>query len=366
MSEHGKLLLSTNMFSGLNYTFNGQDLVYHLTPASDLYKVRLANLPLDNNSELDKTLRSRIALYHGKVPADGGVNDSVRQVLEQLLAAEGIKATVQAAVITGAEATAPDVMSYSIIDPAVRLGSIVVGGKPLNELDPLMRKPLTKLLNANFSTDSTLAQLRRIVAEYYSGLTYADATIQVDRQPSGLDANGLVLNYKVSVAPGKSYKLGTITLAPGLLTTQSEFNTHAKLAAEDAADYKHVQANFNWLLMPYHDRGLMAAELDPHPTFDQARGLVSYHVSITPGPVYTMGKLEFGTVSPELRHYFTEAWPMAQGATFKEKMLVQVIAPGDANEAVSRELDRFLINYELNLNPEDLSVDVQLNLTRLP
>ena len=63
---------------------------------ADLYPVRLENLPLTPGKELDAALHDRIPLYHGKVPAEGGLTEQVRRALEEMLAAKGIKATVAA------------------------------------------------------------------------------------------------------------------------------------------------------------------------------------------------------------------------------------------------------------------------------
>ena len=65
-------------------------------PHTALYPVRLENLPLTPGKELDAALHDRVPLYHGKVPLEGGLTEQVRQALEEMLAAKGIKATVAA------------------------------------------------------------------------------------------------------------------------------------------------------------------------------------------------------------------------------------------------------------------------------
>src|SRR5208337_4971996 len=96
MNEHSKRLMDTGVFDTLTFKFDGQDLVFILVPSSTLYPIRLENLPLTPGKDLDAVLHDRFPLYHGKVPAEGGLLDNVRAALEEMLAAQGIKASVKA------------------------------------------------------------------------------------------------------------------------------------------------------------------------------------------------------------------------------------------------------------------------------
>jgi len=96
MNECSKRLMDTGMFASLTFKFDGQDLIFQLTPADQLAPVHLDNLPIAAGAELDARLHQKFPLYHGKLPSEGGLLDQVRGELEAMLAAEGIKATVVA------------------------------------------------------------------------------------------------------------------------------------------------------------------------------------------------------------------------------------------------------------------------------
>ena len=100
MKGHSQKLMDTGLFENVGFKFDGVDLVYTLVPTTNLYPVRLENLPLAPGKELDAALHQRFPLYHGKVPAEGGLTEQVRQALEDMLAAKGIKATVAAVPFT--------------------------------------------------------------------------------------------------------------------------------------------------------------------------------------------------------------------------------------------------------------------------
>ena len=62
------------------------------------------------------------------MPSDGGLTEQVRQALEEMLAAKGIKANVAVTPFTDQKLQEVTAMSYSITDPPVRVGEIHLEG----------------------------------------------------------------------------------------------------------------------------------------------------------------------------------------------------------------------------------------------
>ena len=366
MSEHGKTLLDSSMFAKLSYTFDGVNLVYHLTPATALWPIRLVNLPLEDGKTLDEHLRATVPLYHGKVPADSGVNDQVRAELEKMLAASGVTATVQSSIITGADSASASFMSYTITDPSIRVGPITVDGKLPVEQDPALRKVLLPLANALFTTTASATQIATTVGDFYRAQGYAEARVAVTLQPVASDANGIVVPLAATVAPGNLYHLGHIALAPGLLLTQQQFDHLADYQPGDLADDKHLRPQLNIIKRAYHDNGYMAAQIKTEPTFDPAQNIVNYKVSVTPGPVYTMGQLTIENASDELRAAMLAAWRMKPGMPFKEIELVRYFAIGDANPTLARVFSAKSYKYNMELHAETRTVDVVLHMEKRP
>jgi outer membrane protein assembly factor BamA len=97
VKEHSQKLMDSGVFDNLTFKFDGQNLVYTLTPSTSLLPIYLTNLPFTLDNDLNAKLHERFPLYHGKVPGDGGLTDQVRQALEGMLAARGIQAVIVAA-----------------------------------------------------------------------------------------------------------------------------------------------------------------------------------------------------------------------------------------------------------------------------
>jgi outer membrane protein assembly factor BamA len=93
MNQVSKVLMDTGMFASLTFKFDGQDLIFELTPADQFLSIHLDNLPLTPGPDLDAKLHQQLPLYHGKIPSEGGTQEQVRAALEKMLEDQGLKAT---------------------------------------------------------------------------------------------------------------------------------------------------------------------------------------------------------------------------------------------------------------------------------
>jgi outer membrane protein assembly factor BamA len=364
MSARGKLLMETGLFSKLTYTFDGINLIFHIVPSPDLLPVKIVNLPLPTGKELDAQLHERLPLYRGVVPGDGGLCEQVRAALEQMLAEQGLKATVQNEALAGVGPDKTPAMNFSIADQAVKVGEIRIDGLDASSLDEKFRKDLEKIKGAAYDTTTTPVQIATVVANYYHGKAYVDAAIQVHALAPATDAEGIQVPFEAVVTSGKTYTLGGIELAPKLLLTQAEFDKAAALKPGDPADFRHVQGSLNHLERQYHNHGLVAAKIHAVPTLDRAKAIVHYHVTVDPGPVYTMGKLVIENVSEDLRTLITSVWSLPAGTAFDESAILRLLAIGDANPTLKKVFAAVECKYTLKLNDENRTVDVLLRLER--
>jgi outer membrane protein assembly factor BamA len=95
LNDHMKLLNDSGMFADISFNFDGQNLVFQVTPYAALVPVQFENLPVQISDGLDDQLRKRVALYQGKVPATGTILDGVRTEIQAELAAAGSQAKVE-------------------------------------------------------------------------------------------------------------------------------------------------------------------------------------------------------------------------------------------------------------------------------
>ena len=298
MKDHFDRLTNTGVFETISYKFDGVDLIYTLTPG-DLYPIRLANLPLTPGKELDAKLHESLPLYHGKVPLAGGLLEDVRGALQDMLASQGIKATVAATQYTDQKLKKVTAMSFAIASPPVEVGEIGLDGAS-PALAPKGQEILTKLTGSAYGVDDSPNQVMDKLGDFYRDKGYLEVDVKATPQTAVISPSGAIrVPFIVTVSPGALYKVSGIQLAPGLIVTQGEFDHQSHIHSGDLADSEHIRENWHFIERQYHNKGYMMAKIEPAPNFNREQAMATYLVSVEPGPVYTMGKLTVGNVSED-------------------------------------------------------------------
>jgi outer membrane protein insertion porin family len=362
LNDRAKQLMDSGVFSSVSFKFDGQDLVFTLTPSTSLYPIHLENLPLDSGKDLDTKLHESVPLYHGKVPAEGGVTDGVRSALEKALAGQGIQATVTA--VADARDGAGSVVHFSIATPSVLVGAIRLKDAS-TQLEPGALDILTKLTGSPFDSVGSARQIATYLGNYYHDKGYLEAAIDATAQNAGMVEGVISIPFEITVQPGNQYRLAAVRLAPDLVVSQADFDRQAKLRPGDIADGQHVIENWQFISRQYHNHGYMKASVHPSPTFDRANRTVTFDVTADSGPVYKMGALSIENVSDDLRTTMMAAWKMPAGAIFNEGAIMSFYAiDKTVNSTLYRVFAAAACAYTMHLNEENRTVDVILRLDR--
>ena len=364
MQAHGQKLMDTGLFDNLTFRFNGGTLTYTLVPSVSLLPVRLQNFPPAIDKAAEKRLREQIPVYHGKVPAEGGLLNQVRGALEAMLAAQGITATVSAAPSTGV-APQKGAMGFSIMSPAVEVGEF--------KLDPAEAAPdakameiLAKLSGSAYDAAGSPDQIVTYVANYYHDRGYLEAAIHATAaEVATVTPEAVRIPFLVSIVPGQQYRLEGVRLAADCLVTQSEFDRQSRIHPGDVAEGQRLLDDWVLVSHQYHNRGYMAAAVHPVPAFDRARSTVSFSVSVEPGPVYTMGRLIIENGADDLRAAMQAAWKMAAGAVFNESAVDEYFQT-QGNTPLGRTFASANCRYKITAHVDTRTVDVTLRLERKP
>ncbi|MGA2727245.1 MAG: hypothetical protein ABSE96_05500 [Terracidiphilus sp.] len=355
-------LIDSGVFSAVAFKFDGQDLTFQLTPASGLVPVRLQNLPIAGGKALDQKLHTQFPLYHGLVPEQGGLTESVRSALEEMLAAQGIKATVAAMPVRNRSTDKAESVNFSITAPTVVVGEIRTEGT-IVMLDPKASAILARFPGTPYDAEESIHQIETDLGAYYRDQGYLEPAIHANAGVKAvLSSNAIRVPLRVSILPGAQFKLSGIQLAPGLLVTQAEFDHQSGVHIGDFADDSSLRQNWKFIDHQYHNRGYIKAKVEPTPTVDHAGKTVSYVISVDPGPVYTMGALTIDNVTDELRAAILAAWKMSAGSIFNEDSILSFFATHGVNPALEQVFSGVNCRYFMHPNDNTHVVDLTLVL----
>ena len=366
MNAHTKQLMDTGLFQDVSFTFNGQDLVYQIVPATVLVPIEFENLPLANGPELDARLRAHFPLYRGKVPVDGGFVDDLRKELETALHDEGIEAHLTAAPFTDQKLVTITAETFTISSPDVSIGAIQLDGAS-GELAPLAAKAAARVTGAAYSNQGSLNQIETALNNFYGERGYLGASFHITQGAKPVvDAAGIHVPFTVAVTEGAPYKLTAVTLAPDFPITQDAFNKQSGLRTGEVVSLLKLRDSWEFLTHQYRNKGYMRAQIHAEPIFDRAAGTVSYTVTATPGPVFTMGALRVVNVPAELHDPLLAAWKIPAGGVFNESMVRNLAASSNLPPELKRVLSVADIHSTLKLHEDIHTVDVELTLVRKP
>jgi outer membrane protein assembly factor BamA len=365
MNAVSKVLMDTGMFASLTFKFDGQDLIFQLTPADQFLSIHFDNLPLTPGPALDAKLHQQLPLYHGKIPSEGGTQELVRAALEQMLEQQGVKATVIASPGADLKTHHVDSVHFSIASPPVLVDVRHIDGASPDFLDKLtaVAKQAEKL---PYDTDSSAAGIERVFTVFYQDRGYAAAKVEAMRDGEIVsETSSITVPFVVKINEGHIYKLGAIHLPDGTPITQAEITKTLTATPNGPVDGVRVRTLWGLIATHYRAKGYMDCKLTPTPHFDESTTTVNYDVAIEPGPVYHLGFVKFDNVSDELRTFLIRNWQMLPGDPFNEAYVANFIATVQQNDPVlRRSLAGIKTTFDAVADPQTHDVNVVIRLAK--
>ncbi len=365
MNECAKRLMDSGVFNTVSYKFDGVDFVFTLAPDPTVVPVRLENLPYTPGPELDARLHKRLPLYHGKVPTEGKLLEDVRQGLESMLAAEGVKATVAYDPYSGpGDRNQITAMSFKITSPAMRLGTLRIAGASMALL-PRLHEIVAGAANPLFDSQGTPAGLEQEFTSFYRDQGFAAVKVHAARSGALVfTADAVLVPYTVNIQEGRLYKIGAIRVPPNALVTQDEAD---KIVASPRSltmgeALPHVLALIE---ARYKAKGYLDLRVDSQPAFDASAGTVDYTIAIEPGPVYRVAFIQFAGVTDELRSHLMQQWQLMPGDAFDQTYLDAFLTRAEGQDPLlRRSLAGVTSKVETSTDPATHDVDVTFKLEK--
>lgn len=357
VKAHAKQLYDTGLFAAIKFATDSKGLLFTLTPAKQLFPIHLDNLPLTPGKDLEDNLHAQFPLYHDQVPASGSLDDGICRTLEQMLAARGIKATVQASLSSGIGPKKITAMNFSIASPPVRIGAIHVSG-----VSPAMQPKVNILVSGQtgneFDTENSGLGLQHAFEDLYQNQGYAAVQVQVSEiDPPIVHDDAIEIPYSVTIKEGGVYKVGAISYSPEALVPKSE--VQRVLAKYPADSGRPLDLYLLAVRDAYHAHGYLDCQVTTHPSFNEAAHVVSYTIEAVPGPLYQMGKVEFGEAPDAMATRLSHLWKLTPGATFDESYVMGFAAFAQKKDKVlAKWMQTVLTTDEVKPDPDTHRVNV--------
>jgi outer membrane protein assembly factor BamA len=356
VKAHAKQLNDTGMFAAVRFSSDSKGLLFSLTPSSQLFPLHLDNLPLMPGNALDEKLHDHFPLYHGLLPASGSMVEGIRQTFEEMLASQGVKATVKADLTGGLGPQKLTAINFTITSPVVRIGPIQLAG-----VSAAMEARANTLVNVQtgnaFDTENTAIGLQHAFENLYKDQGYAVVQVEVTQiDPPIISGEFIDIPFAVTVKEGGIYKLGSISYPGDALVPRAD--VEKILAKYPAGSGRPLDLFLLAVRDAYHARGYLDCSIDSHPTFNEASHIVNYSLDVSPGPLYRLASVKFDGAPDAMAAKLARLWKMAPGAAFDESYVSSFAARAQKQDrSVAKWMQNLITTYDVKPDPASHEVN---------
>jgi len=357
VKAHAKQLSDTGLFEVVKFSTDPRTLLFSLTPTSQLFPIHLDNLPLKPGKDLDDKIHARLPLYHGLAPANGSMLEGICQTFEEMLAAEGVKATVKAALTSGLGPQKITAMNFTVTSPAVRIGPIQLAG-----VSGAMQAKANVLIGGQtgneFDTENSQIGLQHAFETLYQDQGYAAVQVEVTQiEPFIVSAESVEVPFAVTVREGGIYKLGSITYPADALVPRTE--VEKIMSKYPAGSGRPLDLFLLAVRDAYHARGYLDCSIVSHPAFNEGTHIANYSLEIAPGPSYQMGAVQFEGAPDAMTLKLKSSWKLAPGAAFDESYVSSFAALAQKKDkALAKWMQTVITTYDVKPDADEHRVNV--------
>jgi outer membrane protein assembly factor BamA len=279
-------------------------------------------------------------------------------MFEEMLGAEGIKATVKTALTSGLGPQKITAIDFTVDSPAVRIGPIQLSG-----VSPAMLSKANLLASGQtgnpFDTDNTAIGLQHAFEDFYQDQGYAAVQVDVTEIAPVIDSNQAVaIPFSIAIREGGVYKLGFIAYPADALVARAE--VEKVLSKYPAGSGRPLDLFLLAVRDAYHARGYLDCSIVSHASFNEVTHIANYSLEITPGPIYQMGAVHFDGAPDAMTVRLTRLWKMAPGQPFDESYVSTFAARAEKQDRTLAKWMQTVIN-SFNVEPDPATHQVNCN-----
>jgi outer membrane protein assembly factor BamA len=308
-------LVSTGAFDNVGYRFapakdnKGYDATIEVAEMQQLYPLRFEDLPVDD-AEIRAWLEKKDPLFGEKIPATKREVDRYVHLIAEFLASHDYHDPIIGKVANG---TNDLIVVFRPAKPRPNVTRVTftnTGDLPSGLLQ-------TKMYGVAIGMPYVEQQFRTLLDSTIRPLYDARGLIRVafpkiETAPSK-DADGV--DVTVQVEQGPVYKLTHVGFA-GAEPPREPFASLAKLKTDQPANFDDVKAAQARIAESFRRNGYIQASSTVQRDINDAAHTVDIMIQMTPGPLFTQGKLEIVGLDLVSEPVIRKMWGLAPGKPF--------------------------------------------------
>ena len=348
----------TGLYDDVTFQATSSTLTYTLKPvdASALLPVRFGNFVWWEDKELLAALQGKIPLYHGgPLPLSGNTRDAVATVLQTIVAEKGVPDPRVISLPTESRPGGPvDTITFTIGSPWVLIHSLALQ-QASPAIQPKLDRVIADLIGQQWDKTTALDNISSRVGDVYRGDGYLDiAVTKLDRSAPTLAANSINVDLTATLSEGPQYHVARLDFVGCEFLSGADFAKESPLKPGDPASPFALRSALHLIAVAYSTRGYIDASVTALPQIDRTTHLVTYAVTIEPGPQYHLRSVQWTGLTDDQLKALQSAWRMNGGDIYDATYAFQF---------VHQHPQLHLGNYKLGVGEQKNPIDRTVNLT---
>lgn len=280
-----------------------------------------------SDDQLRVLLKKRIPGLGDEIPTTGASIGRMRDALKALLKENGIAAEIYSeepsyfGPFQDSDVPAPSI-EFSILDPKILLSKVTVKA----DSDRLVSVLQSEVLWGEGKPYSAFHDwmIRSRIKAILEGSGNLDGQIQIARLPPFREGDHFQVGLAVNVIAGPKYHISSIAADGGPLLADKDLSRFFGMSVGDVAGRFPLEKLEGMLRSFYLHNGYADVEIENRPVLDHEDALVSYHLSVIPGPVYHLRNLQVEKLNGEQENKARELLGMKPGDIYSDEPLTDL------------------------------------------
>ena len=324
--------------------------------------VAFDNFPWFSDEELTQAIRADAGIFDGTSPKDGDAVDKMKQALEKLVVAHGIRGTVEN-LLLAAPGDSGMIQQFRLNGPLMKVGTVEFSD-PLPRGEVHVADRLADIVGKPYSRFA----IELFSYEYVRPLYLSKGNLRVkfaapQARLAGDPRKGPpdTVAVTVPIEPGPVYRWAGVTWTGQAAFNEASLNQAIGLTAGDPADGNKIQGAWDRIENEYAKRGYLDAKIDPQPVFDDAAAKVSYRTVITEGVQYRVGQFVVTGLSLAAERELLAGLGLPRGDIFNKQIFDDFIASGARKLFENTAVHFETVGHLLRKHPDTKLVDILLD-----
>jgi hypothetical protein len=318
--------------------------------------VRFENFVWMPEAQLVATLKQRIPLFTGELPAEGTLAYDVCKQIETILAEQGVKATVQNLPVERSDR--PAEMTYTVLEPRILMAAIHLVG-----LTPDLASRFDQPIKKNTGGEYSLTLLKGMEEVYFKPIleengylraTIGEPSLRLVSSPSDPTAN---IELNLPVEAGAQYRIGAFSMKGTDSVSTEAAKKLGAFKTGDVANLKAIRTEMATLGSAYVAKGFMSAKVRAYPAFDDEVHTVSFKIEMVAGRIYQLSKLDMLGLDDMQKKKLASLWKLNVGDVYDPSYAARFL---DNNYFKLAFLNGSSLSWTEKINDEATTVELTI------